>query len=458
MEHYPFTIQSLSHEGRGVALYGTHPEHPTQKHGKKVFIRYALAGEQVQARITHSTKRLEEADGIEILQASPHRVEPFCQHYGQCGGCSLQHLDLEQQIIHKQQVLQSHLQHFAQAEPEQWLAPIRSQRSDYRRRARIGVRYLPKNQRFLFGFRAAQSNHLVNIEHCPILDHQLNAALPALKQCLASLKAKADIGHIELVMGDDDVSHNIALLVRQTAKFSTQDIEKLQHFCQQRQWILYLQAPNISDIRRFDDGSQAKNGADLRYAFPQYSLQFAFSPSDFTQVNSTVNRQMVALACELLNLKAGERVLDLFCGLGNFSLPLARLVGESGRVIGVEGSREMVQRATANAKLNGLKNTQFYAQDLTQDLSKTAWAKQGFDAILIDPPRTGAWEIMAYLPKFNAQRIVYVSCNPATLARDSQQLIAQGYVLKKAGIMDMFSHTGHVESIALFEKIRENEI
>ena len=447
MTSYHFYIEGLSHEGRGIAHYGTHPEHPSDKHGKKVFIRYALPNEIVHANITHSAKRLEEGDCIDVMESpSVHRVEPFCPHYRHCGGCSLQHLQLDEQIQHKQQVLASHLQHFAQLEPVEWLNPIRSLRQDYRRRARIGVRYLAKNKQFLFGFRENQSNQLVDIEQCPILDQQLNHALPELKRCLASLNAKAEIGHIELAMGDKD----IALLVRQTAPFLEQDIQRLVDFCQQRQWFFYLQPAKKQDFYRLDDGSNAKNSADLQYALTEFKVNFQFAISDFTQVNSTVNPQMVKLACELLALQQGERVLDLFCGLGNFSLPLARCVGEQGQVVGVEGSLAMVQRAKQNAKLNQIHHTQFYSQDLTQDFSKKTWAKQGFDAILIDPPRTGAWEIMHYLPNFGAKRIVYVSCNPATLARDSQVLAQHGYRLQKAGVMDMFSHTGHVESIALF--------
>jgi len=193
----------------------------------------------------------------------------------------------------------------------------------------------------------------------------------------------------------------------------------------------------------------------LHYSLPEFDLNFAFSPLDFTQVNPSVNQQMVQLACELLQLRQGERVLDLFCGLGNFTLPLARCVGTTGRVVGVEGSEDMVQRGTENAKRNEISQVEFYSQDLTKDFSHHSWAKQGFDALLIDPPRAGAYEVMQYIPNFGAKRIVYVSCNPATLARDASVLAEHGYQLKKAGVMDMFTHTGHVESIALFEKMKE---
>lgn len=446
-----FNIESLSHEGRGIAHY--HDEHhPIEKHGKKIFIRYALPNETVEVRLTNELKRWEEGDMVRIIgEKSPHRVEPFCRYYMQCGGCNLQHLDLNAQIEHKQQVLASHFQHLAQVQPDEWLKPIRSQQQDYRRRTRIGVRYLAKKQQFLFGFRANQSNHLVDIEQCPILNYQLNQSLQALKQCLSQLHGKADIGHIELAMGDDDIAQNIGLLIRETASLSKKDKQILINFCQQQQWKLYLQPARRDDIYRIDDGSNAKNTADLIYKIN--GIQFNFAMSDFTQVNHSVNQQMIQQALALLNLQQGERVLDLFCGLGNFSLPIAEKVGKTGFVVGVEGSREMVHRASKNAQQNQLDNTDFYVQDLSKDCSKQSWAKQGFDAILIDPPRTGAWEIMAYLANFQAKRIVYVSCNPATLARDSQVLLQNGYRLSKAGIMDMFSHTAHVESMALFEQV-----
>jgi 23S rRNA (uracil1939-C5)-methyltransferase len=210
-----------------------------------------------------------------------------------------------------------------------------------------------------------------------------------------------------------------------------------------------LQPGQASTVHRVDTDAPMR----LHYRLPEYDVEFGFKPTDFTQVNPTVNPQMVKLACELLNLAQGERVLDLFCGLGNFSLPLARAVGAHGQVVAVEGSEEMVARGTENALKNGIENVKFYMQDLTEDFSQHTWANEGFDALLIDPPRSGAEQVMHYVPNFGAKKIVYVSCNPATLARDAGILIKNGYQLKKAGVMDMFTHTGHVESIALFEKL-----
>ena len=445
---YTFQVESLSHEGRGIAHYGSHPDHPSEKQGKKVFIRYALPGETVSAQITNVVKRLEEADSIALLsEPAATRIEPKCPHFTVCGGCNMQHIQLDEQIRLKQDVLKSHLEHFAGIQPEQWLPALRSSREDYRRKARIGVRYLPHKDKLVVGFRENQSNKLISIDRCMVLDREFGS-ITALKQLLQSLKAKAAIGHIELAMGDDE----IALLVRHTEKLSQQDVNQLKQFALNKQWQLYLQPEGAESLHRVDDPTAAMR---LHYHLDDFDLKFGFSPLDFTQVNSTINPQMVKLACDLLQLQQGERVLDLFCGLGNFTLPLARCVGETGQVVGVEGSEEMVRRAAENAEINGIIHAHFYSQDLTKDFSHHSWANQGFDALLIDPPRAGAEEIMHYVPKFGAKKIVYVSCNPATLARDAGVLVQHGYRLKKAGVMDMFTHTGHVESIALFEKYNE---
>ena len=445
---YTFQVESLSHEGRGIAHYGSHSDHPSEKQGKKVFIRYALPGETVTAQITNVVKRLEEADSTALLsEPAATRIEPKCPHFTVCGGCNMQHIQLDEQIRLKQEVLKSHLEHFAGIQPEQWLPALRSSREDYRRKARIGVRYLPHKDKLVVGFRENQSNKLISIDRCMVLDREFGS-ITALKQLLQSLKAKAAIGHIELAMGDDE----IALLVRHTEKLSQQDVNQLKQFALNKQWQLYLQPEGAESLHRVDDPTAAMR---LHYALDDFDLKFGFSPLDFTQVNSTINPQMVKLACDLLQLQQGERVLDLFCGLGNFTLPLARCVGETGQVVGVEGSEEMVRRAAENAEINGIIHAHFYSQDLTKDFSHHSWANQGFDALLIDPPRAGAEEIMHYVPKFGAKKIVYVSCNPATLARDAGVLVQHGYRLKKAGVMDMFTHTGHVESIALFEKYNE---
>lgn len=449
---YTFQVEAFSHEGRGIAHYGTHADHPKEKQGKKVFIRNALVGETVQARITHQTTRLEEAEMLTLeSEAAEQRIEPICPHYGVCGGCSLQHIHPDEQIRLKQNVLQSHLQHFAGLQPEQWLDPIRSVKVDYRRRARIGVRYIARQDRLVMGFREHHSNHLTAIQQCKVLEQSLSETLPELRALLENLAGKAQIGHIELAMGDTEV----ALLIRHLDELNVSDVNQLRQFALDKQWQLYLQPKGADSVHRVDDPRAPMR---LHYRLDDFDVNFAFSPLDFTQVNGAINAKMVQLACELLELQQGERVLDLFCGLGNFSLPLARCVGESGQVVGVEASDEMVQRATENAKANDLVHAVFFSQDLTKDFSHHSWAKQGFDALLIDPPRSGAFEVMQYVPNFGAKRIVYVSCNPSTLARDAGVLAQYGYRLRKAAVMDMFTHTEHVESIALFEKNQFDKI
>ncbi len=440
------SIGNLSHEGRGVALYDAKNSDDVSKHGKKVFVRFALPQEIVTAKITRTHKRYEEADTQQVIaNVSPYRVAPICRHFGSCGGCALQHMDVEQQLSFKQQVLQSHLQHFAVIQPLHWLEPIRSTQTDYRRRARLGVRFREKQQQLVLGFREAKSNYLVDIEECPILDRRVSSHLTALKDCLYNLDNKQAITHIEFALGDQDV----ALLIRHVTKFNSQDIEKLLNFSKKMAWQLYLMPDRNQTLKRLDmEGGTMR----LSYTLAAFDLDLAFSPLDFTQVNANVNQSMVELACQLLNLQQGESVLDLFCGLGNFSFALARCVGKEGRVVAVEGVEDMVRRGEENAQRNHIDNVKFYAQDLTQDFSNQEWAIQGFDAILIDPPRTGAEQVMHYVASFAVKRLVYVSCDPATLARDAGILIQHGYRLTQAGVMDMFTHTEHVESIALFEK------
>lgn len=443
----PFLIESLSHEGRGVAHYGQQPEHNPDKHGKTVFVAFALPGEQVSAKVVETNKRFEEADAITVSNPSPDRVAPVCAHFGVCGGCSLQHLAVDAQVAFKQQMLAEQFAHFGGLVPEQWVPPLRSARTDYRRKARLGVRYVPQKGRTLIGFRERRSAFLAELSHCRVLDAQIGERIEVLRDLLTALSIREQIPQIEIAIGDDGV----AIIVRHMVPMPEADQAALLAFCRELGWQLYLQPGGYDTVHRLDAPDAPHR---LHYELPEFGVRFAFSPLDFTQVNAGVNRQMVQQAVDWLALQPGERVLDLFCGLGNFSLPLARRVGPTGQVVAVEGSTEMVERGSENALANGLSNVQFFAQDLTRDFSAQPWAAQGFDALLIDPPRSGAEAVMQYLPRFGARRLVYVSCNPATLARDAGILAQSGYVLKKAGVMDMFTHTGHVESMALFEKAR----
>ena len=462
----PFKIDGLSHDGRGVAIYGNgfgvDEGHLEDKHGKKVFVSFALPGESVNVKLTNSRASFEEGDAIEVT-ANPNaeRAVAPCPHFGVCGGCNLQHWQPDGQIHFKQSVLAEMLVHQADVAPDHWLEPVIGDRLGYRTKARLGVRYVAKKETALVGFRERSSNFLAELNECHILDPRIGFEIENLKALISTLDSRNKIAQLELAMGEQidglpDGNQPVALIVRHLEPLSDSDIHKLKEFFAARSWQLYLQSKGADSIERIaltaDDDLSEQFGR-LYYQLPEFDLTFEFIPTDFTQVNLSVNRKMTKLACDLLDLKAGERVLDLFSGLGNFSLPLARLVGETGSVIGVEGSEAMTARAADNARRNGINNTEFFSQDLTQDCTNEPWANQGFDALLIDPPRSGAWEIMQYLPKFNAERIVYVSCNPATLARDTKALLDQGYRLTHAGVMDMFCHTGHVESIARFEKV-----
>jgi 23S rRNA (uracil1939-C5)-methyltransferase len=465
-EPLPFTIDGLSHDGRGVAVYGNgwgeEDGHVEDKHGKKVFVSFALPGESVDVKLTNSRTSFEEGDAIRVTaNPNPERAVPPCPHFGVCGGCNLQHWQPDAQIKFKQSVLAEMLTHQADTQPDTWLAPVVGDRLGYRTKARMGVRYVAKKETALVGFRERSSNFLAELNECHILDPRIGFEIENLKALISSLEARSQIAQLELAMGEylpelPDGDQPVALIVRNLSPLSDSDVDKLKVFFAARNWQLYLQSKGVDSIKRIaltDNDDMSQQFGRLYYQLPEYDLTFEFIPTDFTQVNLSVNREMTKLACDLLDLKAGERVLDLFSGLGNFSLPLARLVGETGSVVGVEGSEAMTLRAADNARRNGIHNTEFYSQDLTQDCTAKPWANQGFDALLIDPPRSGAWEIMQYLPKFNAERIVYVSCNPATLARDTKALLEQGYRLTHAGVMDMFCHTGHVESIARFEKL-----
>lgn len=463
-----FYIHNLAHDGRGVAVYEeNNNQHNPDKVGKKVFVSFALPNEKISVKLTSSKKSFEEGDGVELISnPHPERQTPPCPHFGICGGCSLQHWGADGQIRFKQSVLAELLQHQANVQPENWLPPLVADRLGYRTKARMGVRFVAKKQTALVGFRERASNFLAELNECHILDARIGFQINQLKQLISSLQARDHIPQLEIAMGETlphiaDSQKSVAVIVRHMQPLDDTDIEKLKVFFAERNWQLFLQPKGTDSVHRIDT-QNARNSSlttpptgGLFYHLPKFNLTYEFSPLDFTQVNLSVNQKMIELACDLLDLKEGERVLDLFCGLGNFSLALAKSVGKSGFVVGVEGSHEMTERAKMNAVANGLNNTEFYAQDLTQDFSDKAWAtgEYQFDALLIDPPRSGAWEVMAYLPKFNAKRIVYVSCNPATLARDTKALLDAGYRLTHAGVMDMFSHTAHVESIARFEKI-----
>lgn len=425
-------ISSLTLEGKGVA----------RVNGKTVFIEGALPEEKVAFRYTSYKANYDEGRVETVLSASPNRVEPKCQHFAICGGCSWQHISLEAQILYKQQILLDNLLHIGKVQPETVFEPLTADGWAYRRKARLGARWVRKKQQVLVGFREKNGGLLADISRCEVLHPLVGERITALKDLATSLDARDALPQIEVSIGDDDVA---ALVVRHMQPLSAGDSEKLLNFAREFNFELYLQPAGPHTVHK------VYGERSLAYLHPHFNTRVQFEPLDFIQVNQALNRKMVMRALELLELKSTDTVLDLFCGLGNFTLPLAR---QAAKVIGVEGDQAMVERARAAAHANELQNTDYYVCNLmSEDLSKEPWLKRHYERILLDPPRAGAKEVIPHLGKLKAERIVYVSCDPATLARDAGELVhTQGYKLLGAGVMDMFPHTAHVESIAVFAR------
>ncbi len=433
-EPFRARIESLDQSGRGV----THIE------GKATFIDGALPGEEVLFTYSNQRKSFDEGVVCEILQASVDRVDPLCPHAAICGGCSLQHMASDAQIRAKQQILIDSFKHIGAVEPEVIMAPLSAEPWGYRRKARLGAKYVIKKEAMLVGFREKRSAFLAELTQCRVLHPAVGEQIMALRELLQGMQAYRRIPQVEVAIGDAAV----ALTFRILDPLAPEDLQRLTDFGEQHDMMIYLQPKGPETLYRlWPESSVTDDG--LSYCLPEFDVEFKFKPTDFTQVNGAINRKMVQRAIELLDLQGSERVLDLFCGLGNFSLPLAR---HAASVVAVEGEEPLVQRGRENAKHNRLDNIEFYAADLSQEPRSHVWFGQGFDRILIDPPRSGALEIVNDVASFGASKIVYVSCNPATLARDAAVLVAAGYRLCSAGVMDMFPHTTHVESIALFER------
>ena len=427
------TIESLTHEAKGVAHLD----------GKATFVHGSLAGEKVRFLYTGRWRKYDEGRVVEVLEASPERVEPRCEQFGICGGCSLQHQSHEAQILSKQQSLLDSLKHIGKVTPEEILPPLVGATPwGYRRKARLGVRHVPKKGGTLVGFRERGSSRVADIQCCHVLHPRVGELLPALRALIDSFSDPRQVPQIEMAMGDE----TCVLIFRLLEPPTEADLQQLADFGPQHQVAIYLQEGGPDTVRPLDS-----IGVELTYALPEFDLTLHFLPSDFTQVNSDINRQMIHRAVRMLELQGDDKVLDLFCGLGNFTLPLAR---HAGHVTGVEGDAGLVARARENARRNDLANTEFYTANLYEALTQEPWLNQRFNKALIDPPRSGAQEILPHLPKLGVERLVYVSCYPGTLARDAGLLVhEQGYRLVSAGVMDMFPHTAHVESIALFEKV-----
>lgn len=422
-------IESLSLEGKGI----THID------GKAVFVGGALPGEKVVFTYTAINRKFDEGYVSEVLEASPERVEPGCPHFQICGGCSMQHLEVERQIHHKQQAMLDALKHIGKVIPETVFDPMVGDLWGYRRKARLGVRYVRKKEKVLVGFRERAGRFLADIDVCRVLHPSVGEKLPELQALIVQMDARETIPQIEVAVGDNAT----ALVFRHLEPLSDKDQQLLLEFAKVHDFQMYLQPKGPTTVHCI-----WPENPELFYEHPEFETKVKFGPQDFFQVNSSINRQMVPRAVELLELDGTHKVMDLFCGLGNFTLPIARNAAE---VVGVEGDSVMVQRAKQTALDNGISNTSYFTFDLTADVKHEPWMKQKYDRILLDPPRSGAKEVIEHFGKLGAKRIVYVSCHPGTLARDAGELVhTHGYRLEGAGVMDMFPHTAHVESIAVF--------
>ena len=429
----PFELQitDLSHDGRGVG----------RREGKAVFVSGALPGETVRVEQTGRNRHFDEGRAVEVLQASPDRVEPRCPHFGTCAGCVLQHLSEPRQIEAKHGVLLDNLKRIGHVEPQRVLEPLTDAAWGYRRKGRFSVRFVEKKGKAVVGFRETNPRFVADLSTCHTVIPAIAEKIPALGELVDSLDGKRTLPQIEFIAGEQGV----ALVFRHLEPLTDEDLARLVAFAKGSGFAVFLQPGGVESVKPL-----WPEQVELSFALPEWDLHLAFRPLDFIQVNAGLNDKMIAKAIELLDPQPGERVLDLFCGLGNFTLPLAR---RAGHVVGVEGEAGLVARARENAARNQLANVEFHAADLAKDLGGEPWMKAGFDKLLLDPPRAGAAEVLAQLPLKGIHRIVYVSCHPGSLARDAGFLVRErGYKLVAAGAMDMFPQTAHVESIALFEK------
>ncbi len=425
-------VADLSHEGQGIAHHN----------GRAVFIDGVLPGETVTVQLLKHRKGIQESVLNEIIKPSPDRVVPKCEHYRMCGGCIGQHLDSSKQLEFKQKQLLENMIRIGKVTVPTILPPLQARIWNYRRRARLGARFVTQKNRTLVGFRERNSNKLADLKQCVVLHEPLNTLIEPLGTLLTQLSVRDRVPQIECAVADNA----IALVIRILEDLTTTDIELLQQFQQQHQVQFYLQREGYDTIKPLTP----ENAQPLQYRLPDFKLEYEFLPNDFIQVNGELNQLMIQRAVELLEVNKQDRVADLFCGLGNFSLPLAQ---HAQTVLGVEGETNLVARAKANAIRNGLVNVEFIVANLFEDQQQAPWTRGKFNKVLLDPPRAGAREILPMLPRMGAERIVYISCHPGTLARDTGILVNElGYVLLSTGVLDMFPHTAHVESMAVFVK------
>ena len=426
-------VESLDHEARGI----------TRLDGKTVFVDGALPGETVEYASFRKKPSYELANLVSVLKGSSQRVSPQCPHFGICGGCAMQHLEPAAQVAAKQRVLEDNLWHIARLKPEQILPPIHGAPWGYRHRARLGVRFVAKKGSVLVGFRERRSSYIADIQSCSVLPTHVSDLLMPLRVLFSALSIADRLPQVEVAVGEACT----ALVVRHLEPLNSNDERLLREFADQHSVVFYLQPKGPDSAYRF----YPLPGPELAYHLPEFDLEMTFRPTDFTQVNHAINQVLIRRALRLLDPQPGERIADLFCGLGNFTLPIAR---SGASVVGIEGSAALVERGRQSAVDNGLGEQIDFGVANLFDCTPESLAQLGhFDKMLIDPPREGAVEVVKSLGENAPRRIVYVSCNPATLARDAAVLVStQGYHFRAAGVVNMFPHTAHVESIAVFEK------
>lgn len=432
----PFDVSTGDLDAKGAAA--------AQHEARKLSVWGALPGEQVQARYLFGRRFRGQAETVEVIEASPDRVPAPCPHFGTCSACTLQHLSREAQLAFKQRRLMDLLAQQAPGpglRPGRVLPPLDADRWNYRRKARLSVREVKGKGRVLVGFRERDGRFVTDMQTCHTLFTPVAEALPSLSELIGSLDSSASIPQIEATCGDDAT----ALVLRHLEPLTAADLGRLEAFETETGFRLYLQPKGPETVAPLAPGPSG-----LRYALPEEGLEFEFEPLDFVQVNQSLNQRMIAQALELLAVDGEGRVLDLFCGIGNFTLPLAR---RAAVVLGLEGSADLVRRAEMNARANGVHNARFAAVDLYGEKIDEAWPEEAFDAVLLDPPRSGAGPVLGRIASTGARRVLYVSCNPETLARDAAELVHDhGYRLAAAGAMDMFPQTTHIEAMALFER------
>lgn len=426
-------IESLDHEARGIA----------RQEGKAIFVDGGLPGETVEYASFRRKPKYELAHLVSVVRPSNARVEPRCPHFGVCGGCAMQHMDASAQLAVKQRVLEDSLWHIGRVRPETILPPIQGPVWGYRHRARLAVRNIPSKGGVLIGFHERKSSYIADIRRCEILPPHVSGLLMPLRALVAALSISESLPQIEVAVGE----RCTAVLFRVLASLTAKDEAVIRQFADAHGVVIYLQPKGPDSVYRFYPTS----GPELSYTLPEFGLDMAFRPTDFTQVNHAVNQVLVRRALRLLDPQPGERIADMFCGLGNFTLPIAR---SGAQVVGVEGSAGLVQRGREAAVAHGLgERVDFGVANLFDCTPESLAALGHFDKMLIDPPREGAVELVRALGARAPKRIVYVSCNPATLARDAAVLVSQhGYRFVSAGAVNMFPHTAHVESVAVFER------